>query len=100
MNYLDKHIEKIKSICSRNDVKTLFAFGSVLREDFSENSDIDLLVDIEDKDPITYSDKYFDLKFNLQDLFNRDIDLLETRGLRNSLLKESIDKNKVIIYSK
>jgi hypothetical protein len=43
-------IEQIQELCKSNKVKTLFAFGSVLRDDFSENSDIDLVVDIDEKD--------------------------------------------------
>jgi len=43
---------QIKRLCSLNKVRTLFAFGSVLREDFQPESDIDLVVDIDEKDPI------------------------------------------------
>ena len=52
MNLLSKHMVQIKRLCSLNKVRTLFAFGSVLREDFQPESDIDLVVDIDEKDPI------------------------------------------------
>jgi hypothetical protein len=41
---------------------------------------------------------YFNLKQLLEDLFNRNIDLLEERAIRNPLFKEEIDKTKVLIY--
>jgi hypothetical protein len=91
-------IERIKQLCKANNVKSLFAFGSVLREDFNAQSDIDLIVDFEEKDPFTYADLYFNLKNLLEELFNRNIDLLEERAIRNPLFKKEIDKTKVLIY--
>ena len=42
---------QIQKLCKTNKVKSLFAFGSVTRDDFNENSDVDLVVDIDEKDP-------------------------------------------------
>ena len=39
--------EKVRDFCLRNHISSLALFGSVLREDFSPNSDIDILVDFE-----------------------------------------------------
>ena len=39
--------EKISDFCRRNRISRLSLFGSVLREDFNENSDIDVLVEFE-----------------------------------------------------
>ena len=41
--YLDNYIGKIKELCEKHKVKHLFAFGSVINDKFSEESDIDLL---------------------------------------------------------
>ncbi|MGC1514697.1 MAG: nucleotidyltransferase domain-containing protein [Maribacter sp.] len=98
MKEIDKHIEQIKKLCDSNGVKSLFAFGSVLQDWLRVDSDIDLLVDIDDRDPLSYADKYFDLKFNLEKIFNRKIDLLELRAVRNRFLKEEIDRTKFQIY--
>lgn len=75
MNEINKHIEQIKTLCDSNKVKSLFAFGSVIKDKLTPESDIDFIVDIDDQDPLSYSDKYFDLKFNLEKIFNRKIDL-------------------------
>jgi predicted nucleotidyltransferase len=91
-------LECIRQWCKNNKVKSLFAFGSVLRDDFNAQSDIDLIVDFEEKDPFTYADLYFNLKNLLEELFNRNIDLLEERAIRNPLFKKEIDKMKVLIY--
>ncbi|QLE01292.1 nucleotidyltransferase domain-containing protein [Galbibacter sp. BG1] len=98
MKEIHKNIEEIIKLCNTNKVKSLFAFGSVLKDKLRPDSDIDFLVDIDDKDPISYSDKYFDLKFNLEKIFNRRIDLLELKALKNPFLKQEIDQNKFRIY--
>jgi predicted nucleotidyltransferase len=96
--YLDKYINQIRTLCDRNKVKYLFVFGSILSDKFAESSDIDLIVDINSDDPIDYAENYFNLKFQLEDLLNRPIDLLEERALNNPFLKESINKSKKLLY--
>lgn len=98
MDEISKHIEQIKKLCDLNGDKSLFAFGSVLENRLRPDSDIDLIVDIDDRDPLSYSDKYFDLKFNLEKIFDRKIDLLELKSISNRFLKKEIDKTKLRIY--
>lgn len=66
-------------IRERFSVKRLALFGSVARDDASEESDVDVLVEFEG--PSTF-DGYFGLKFYLEDLFGRDVDLVTEAGLR------------------
>ena len=96
--YLDKYQGDIKKLCRQNKVKSLYVFGSVLTDKFNEKSDIDLLVDIDSNDPLVYADNYFNLKFALQELFNRPIDLLERKAMKNQYIIENIDRSKSLIY--
>lgn len=98
MNILNQYIDKIIKLCEINKVNALFAFGSVTSEKFRPESDIDFVVDIKDNDPISYSEKYFNLKFQLEEIFKRQIDLLEQKAIRNKFLKSEIDRTKVKIY--
>lgn len=98
MNLLERNIEQIKRLCQSNSVNQLFAFGSVTNQNFNDESDVDLVVDINDPDPITYSDKYFNLKFSLEDMLGRAVDLLESKAIKNPYLKEEIDRTKILIY--
>lgn len=100
MNVINLNINSIKALCDKYHVKTLFAFGSVTRADFTSSSDIDLVVDIEGNDPLSYSDDYFGLKFQLEQLLNRPIDLLELRSIHNQYLKKNIENSKVLVYGK
>ena len=91
-------IKQIEELCRSNKVKTLFAFGSVTRDDFNDNSDIDLVVDIDEKDPFKYTDLYFNLKSKLEDIFKRQVDLLEERAIKNRIFRRELDNTKVKIY--
>jgi len=100
MNVLYQHIDQIKRLCELNKVSTLFAFGSVTTDKFKPDSDIDLVVEIDDNDPISYSDKYFNLKFKLEEILKRPIDLLEHKAIGNKFLKSEIGRTKDLIYGK
>ena len=97
---ITKYSKEITSLCLAHNVKTLFVFGSVLTPQFNSESDIDLIVDIESEDPFDYTDNYFDLKFKLQDLFQRSIDLLEQKAVKNPYLMQEINNTKVLVYGK
>jgi len=97
--YLDGYMNTLTQLCVTNKVKSLYAFGSVLTSRFDSNSDIDLIVDIDSVNPLEYADCYFNLKFALQDLFNRPVDLLENKAVRNIYLRREIDNAKQLIYA-
>jgi len=97
---LKDHIDQINQLCNTHKVRSLFAFGSVVSDKLKPESDIDLIVDIDSDDPIVYSDNYFALKFQLEDMFNRPIDLLEAKALKNPFLKKQIDNTKVLVYGR
>lgn len=100
MKIIQQHIDQIKRLCELNKVKALFVFGSATTDKFRSDSDIDFVVDIDDNDPISYSDKYFALKFKLEEIFRRQIDLLEQKAIRNRFLRKEIDRTKIQIYGK
>ena len=98
MSLLSVKIDQIQGACAANKVKYLYAFGSVTNDKFNADSDIDLVVEIAESDPIAYSDNYFNLKEQLEKIFNRPVDLLEQKALRNPFLKKEIDLTKILIY--
>jgi uncharacterized protein len=98
--YLDSYLNSLELLCKQNNVKSLYLFGSVLTEKFGEKSDIDLIVDIDSEDPFVYADNYFNLKFSLQDLFKRPIDLLENKAIKNPYIRKNIDNSKYLVYAK
>ena len=97
--FIDSYMNDLRQLCIKNKVKSLYVFGSVLTSRFSNDSDIDMIVDIDTSDPLEYADYYFDLKFALQDLLNRPIDLLENKAIRNNYLHQEINNTKQLIYA-
>lgn len=98
MNLIDQNIEKIRDLCTKHKVARLFVFGSALTNKLNKNSDIDLIVDFREIDIYDYADNYFDLKFSLENLFKRNVDLLEDKAINNPYLRQSIDSTKQLIY--
>ena len=96
--YLESYIDKIHKLCENHKVRQLFAFGSVVDDRFTESSDIDLIVDFQIADPLDYAENYFALKFSLEELLKRPIDLLEQKAIQNKYLLQSINKSKRLIY--
>ena len=95
---LKNQLDTISSLCERYRVKTLYVFGSVLTPNFDTHSDIDLLVDFLDQDALQYTSNYFQFKSELEKLFNRKIDLLEERALKNPYFIENINQKKQLLY--
>ncbi len=86
-------------LCKSHKVKFLYAFGSSTNSNFNyEESDIDLLVEIDDKDPIERGEKLMSLWDGMESFFNRKVDLLTDSSIRNPFLRKNIDSTKVLIY--
>ncbi len=78
---LDVDAQALKALCEKWRIVKLEAFGSVLREDFGPDSDVDILV--------TYSDEFrpgfnefWQIEEDLEALLHRKIDLVEPRLLK------------------
>lgn len=64
------------------NVRSLFVFDSAAADHLRSDSDIDMVVvDIDSKDPLAYPGNYFNLKFQLEQLLNRPIDLPEQKAI-------------------
>ena len=75
---LAEHRQELK----RLGVRSLMLFGSVARGEARPESDIDLLVEFEK--PATF-DRYMELKFFLEELLGRPVDLVTPRALKPRL---------------
>lgn len=100
MGLIEQHRDQLAVACEKHRVSELYAFGSVLTDQFEPNSDIDFIVSIQSEDPIEYAEHYFELKFALEQIFNRQIDLLEQKAIRNKLFAELINDKKQLVYAR
>jgi len=98
-NEISKRLEDFKIVCLNHNVKYLYAFGSSITDRFDvKSSDIDLLVEIEDTDPIDRGEKLISLWDTFESFFHRKVDLLTDSSIQNPYLRKSIDSTKVLIY--
>jgi len=81
--------EELINLSKKLLVKELYIFGSVLRNDFTSESDIDLLVVFEDSAHYSLFD-IMDIKEKYENFFGREVDLVEKDGLRNPYRRETI----------
>lgn len=98
MTVLDKNKKAIQKLCANHQVKSLYAFGSVLTDNFLKDSDIDFIVDFKPLDVTDYADNYFDFKFSLQNILNRPIDLLEEKAIKNPYFKDAVNPKRQLVY--
>ncbi len=91
----------IEEICQRYKITELSFFGSVLRNDFTAQSDIDILVQFNQGDAPTIS-VFEDLRLELQNLLGRKVDLVTKRSIeksKNSFRRKEILGHFNVIYA-
>lgn len=98
-NLIEKNIQKITALCKKHKVSQLFVFGSILTGRFNDGSDVDLIVTFNKTEIGDYFDNYFEFKYSLEDLFGREVDLLEEQTIKNPYLKKNLDATKMLIYN-
>ena len=89
---------KIAKFCRRWQVRELALFGSVLRSDFTPGSDVDVLVTFTPDAQISLFDMA-QMKIELQEIFNRPVDILEKDALRNPFRKREILNSAQVVYA-
>lgn len=100
IDLIQQHRHKLEELCRKYQVKTLEVFGSAVNGAWDpESSDLDFLVDFHLQQPGQHAKAYFGLLFDLEDLFQRKIDLLETPAVRNPYFLESINRNRTVLYA-
>lgn len=85
-------------LCEQFGIERLSVFGSVARGDYSDKSDIDLLVEFRNPTPETMPDRYFGFVKEAERRFKRPVQVLTPRMVRNPFLKRSIQKDMVVVY--
>jgi len=89
--------KEIAEFCKRWSITEFSVFGSVLRDDFRPDSDIDVLVTIDPKAHIGLFE-LIDMKLELEKMFKRPVDLVEKEGLRNPYRRQEILRTAQVVY--
>jgi predicted nucleotidyltransferase len=97
---IDEQIDTIARLCRQHQVSRLELFGSAASGTFRlAESDLDFLVEFLPLAPADRADAYFGMLAALQDLFGRDVDLVEAAAVTNPYFKQSVDAHRTLIYA-
>jgi uncharacterized protein len=88
---------EVEAFCHKWKVAELSLFGSVLRDDFSPDSDVDVLVSFAPDATWSLFD-WIDMIDELKAIFEREVDLVSKKGLRNPFRRHEILKTSEVIY--
>jgi predicted nucleotidyltransferase len=89
----------VKELCRHYQVRRLELFGSGTRGRLRSDSDLDFLVEFQANGVSGHADRYFGLLEELESLFNRHVDLVETIAIRNPFFLEAIRPSRVLVYA-
>ena len=92
-------MDRVAGFCRRNRIRRLALFGSVLRDDFAPESDVDVLVEFEPGARVGLS--FFTMQDELSDILGRRVDMNTFDGVeesRNWLLKAEILDSAEVVY--
>ena len=90
--------EQVADICLRWKISEFALFGSILRDDFRPDSDVDILVTFEENNAWSLFD-VMNLQRELEAIVGRPVDLLEKRDLKNPFRRSEILKTHQVIYA-
>lgn len=97
MKLSSRKLELIKDFFSKQPVLKAYLFGSLSRGDNNEESDIDLLVELDYSQPVGL--EFIQMQIDLQNLLSQKVDLVSARGL-SKYIKPIIDREKKLIYAR
>ncbi|OFY96148.1 MAG: nucleotidyltransferase [Bacteroidetes bacterium RIFCSPLOWO2_12_FULL_31_6] len=92
-----KRIETIKRYFETRPVLKAYLFGSFARNEADDQSDIDILVDLDYSQRIGL--QFIQMKIDLEKLLNTKVDLVSSNGL-SKYIKPMVDDEKLLIYAR
>ena len=97
---IEANRQALADLCQRLYVERLHIFGSATGDRFdAETSDLDFLVEFRDSDAMTLADQYFGLLSGLEELFEREINLVTRKSLRNPYFIRSVEATRQLLYA-
>ena len=88
-------MDEIQAFCRRHHIRRLALFGSVLRDDFGPDSDVDVLVEFEPEHIPGLA--FFGMQRELTDMLGRQVDL-NTPGFISPYFREQVQAEAAVLY--
>jgi predicted nucleotidyltransferase len=101
ISFTEQQLTAVQKLCRAFNVQRLFVFGSASTGGFdAERSDLDFLVEYPSGyDLGPWMERHFALKRDLEALFGRPVDLIETGSMRNPYVARSIAETRELLYA-
>ena len=98
---IEENQAALRHLCTQYRVRRLELFGSSLSDDRFDDtdSDMDFLVEFLPLEPGQRADAYFGLLEALEALFERSVDLVVTKAIKNPYFLQAIDRNRELLYA-
>jgi len=91
---------ELEALCRRFAVRRLELFGSAVSAAFRNlDSDVDFLLEFQDRAGPGYADRYFGLLESLEQLLGRPVDLVVDSAVKNPYFRESLARSKALLYA-
>jgi len=101
MNEIIKNnLNAILTLCLKYRVSKLYAFGSAVRGNFTPDSDIDLLYSFDKISVAEYADNLYNFKCELEQIFERKVDMVNEKYLSNPYFIKSLNNSKTLLYER
>ncbi|MBC2601238.1 nucleotidyltransferase family protein [Puniceicoccus vermicola] len=96
---LTENIETIHSLCREYQVTQLDAFGSVLSDEFTQESDVDFVVYFHRDTETNAFRQYFEFKEALEGILDRPVDLVCGNSMRNAVFRKTVQASSVPLFA-
>lgn len=97
---LEARRDALRALCLRCHVRRLDLFGSALTSRFDPaRSDLDMVVTFDELAPGPYADAYFTLKQGLEELFQKNVDLVTVAGLENPYFRREVEAHRQTLFA-
>jgi hypothetical protein len=98
---VSKKLPEIRTLCKEHKVKELYIFGSRGKGGHpTKDSDFDLMVEIDEPDPVDRGQLLLSFYDKFERLFNSKVDLITPDSIRNAVFEEYIGTSKQLIYDR
>lgn len=91
--------EALARLCEKYSVIRLSVFGSVLGDNFEADSDIDFVVEFGPSTSFSLPKQYFGFLADLEDMYGRNIDLVQKSAIKNPVFLLILDEREVLVYA-
>lgn len=101
MKLIEMNIDKIIALCKKYKVARLWVFGSILTPRFNDDSDVDFLVDFDEKriDLLDYADNFFNFIHEIEAVVGRKVDMVVNKSIKNRFFRAEIDETRHLLWS-